>query len=378
MRICHITSMHEWDDDRIFQRACKGLSAEGIDVDLIATSGESPDAGEMGAIRFIPLARREGLRRRFLSSFEAYRLALSTPADIFHFHDPDLLPFMWRLKARGRRVVYDIHENYSIRFAQWGVPARVARSLSRVYRWLEDRVISTIDGIVVPAVGMKERVGTRAHESVVVRNMHSIRRVAPLIDGPHIRSGRPVVYTSGSNGPDRNCLSIVRSLPAVRAQFPSVQFRFAGSVRPDGYQETLEKEAEAFGVSGALDFQPQLPYLEHFRRTMEADVGLVLLERNEKNLAATSNRMFEYMMCGIPIVVEDLPEQRQVVDDAECGLLVDSRDVDELAAAITRLLADEKLALRLGANGYQAARQRYNFESDLVGLLAFYDRVLSR
>ena len=96
MRVIHITSMHEFDDDRIFQRACLGLKNEGIEVGLI-TQHKKEIPFYFNGVKIHPLKTRQGIKRRIFSSFQAYKIAIKIKADIYHFHDPDLLPFMFFL-----------------------------------------------------------------------------------------------------------------------------------------------------------------------------------------------------------------------------------------------------------------------------------------
>lgn len=68
----------------------------------------------------------------------------------------------------------------------------------------------------------------------------------------------------------------------------------------------------------------------------------------------------EAMCAETAIVATDIPACREVLDSGRCGLLVPSRDVDALAAAITRLLENESLRNQLTREGFQRAAELYN------------------
>src|SRR5438445_7594562 len=108
-RVCHLTSVHPPFDGRIFRKEIRTLVAAGYSVTLIATGiGDQQVNGV--TVRGIPRARK---RRERLSKTTTlvYRAALRERADVYHFHDPELIPVGLALKASGHRVIYDAHES---------------------------------------------------------------------------------------------------------------------------------------------------------------------------------------------------------------------------------------------------------------------------
>src|SRR5690349_18464500 len=89
---------------------CQGLAARGHDVLLVAPVDAET---ERDGVRIIPTGLR-GKVQRFLGAPKLLRLLADLEADVYHFHDPELLPWMVWLgrKGQGRRVVYDVHEYY--------------------------------------------------------------------------------------------------------------------------------------------------------------------------------------------------------------------------------------------------------------------------
>ena len=153
MRICHITSMHDWDDDRIYQRACIGSLREGLEIHLIATY-PAVKSMEVG-VKFHWLKQRQGWRRRIFSPIEAYKLALVINADIFHFHDPDLLPWMLLLSYKGKKVIYDVHENYAERILSLKLPNWVKQTLAKFWSIFERFCASRYAAIITTTQSMQ-------------------------------------------------------------------------------------------------------------------------------------------------------------------------------------------------------------------------------
>ena len=110
-KVCHMTSAHEAWDDRIFHQECVSLAREGSEVYLVQR-GES---GEKNGIHIIgvgemPSSRLQRIRR---GARRVYQAARALDADIYHFHDPELLPYGLKLKKAGKKVIFDSHEKYT-------------------------------------------------------------------------------------------------------------------------------------------------------------------------------------------------------------------------------------------------------------------------
>ena len=109
-KVCHFSSVHRTNDIRVFTKECTTLAEAGYQTVLIACNSKV-DGGKVD-VRNVP---EEGgrLGRIILRAFKVYRMALAERADIYHFHDPELLPYGLLLKLKTRaKVIYDSHECY--------------------------------------------------------------------------------------------------------------------------------------------------------------------------------------------------------------------------------------------------------------------------
>jgi hypothetical protein len=111
MKICQISTVHPLNDNRIFHKECITLFNAGYNVTLIIQNGKKE---KLSGIQVIPLKKRRcRLSRMLFGSFEAFSLAINQCADIYHFHDPELIPVGLALKLLRKKVIYDVHENTS-------------------------------------------------------------------------------------------------------------------------------------------------------------------------------------------------------------------------------------------------------------------------
>jgi len=109
IKVVHMTSVHTPFDPRIFHKECRSLARAGFDVTVIGTNWQS---GERDRVR-VRSVRGEASRlaRMTRTVWRIYRDAKKQRADVYHFHDPELILVGLLLKVSGKNVIYDIHED---------------------------------------------------------------------------------------------------------------------------------------------------------------------------------------------------------------------------------------------------------------------------
>ncbi len=145
-KVCIISTVHNALDNRIFYREACSLHKAGYEVTLIAVHDRSET---VQGIRILSLKRVKRSHRPFLW-WKVLSSALSTNADIFHIHDPELLFISPLLHLfSGRPVVYDIHESVADFIdIKDDIPALLRIFFSWTFRWLEPTCAYLQSGLI--------------------------------------------------------------------------------------------------------------------------------------------------------------------------------------------------------------------------------------
>ena len=83
------------------------------------------------------------------------------------------------------------------------------------------------------------------------------------------------------------------------------------------------------------------------------------------------------MSAGIPVIASDFPNWRAIVEEAQCGLLVDPMNPQVIADAITYVFENPEKAEQMGKQGRKAVETKYNWEHEKDALLELYKKVLN-
>lgn len=143
--------------------------------------------------------------------------------------------------------------------------------------------------------------------------------------------------------------------------------------------EELQIEVDSYikenNLSEIVQLPGRLPLSKVYSYYNKSHVGLAILHPEENYLRSLATKIFEYMSVGIPVVASNFPEWKQLIDDAQCGKVVDPYNIEQIADNIELLLKDNESAIQLGKNGFNAYKQKYNWEIEEQKLVELYKRL---
>lgn len=157
MKVCHLTSVHDYRDTRILLKECVSLKDAGYDVHLIAPNTENLKYKEVQIIG-VQRKKQNRIQRIFNSTSEFYQTAIRIDADIYHFHDPELIPLGKKLSKAGKKVIYDVHEDVprQIMTKHW-IPELLKKPISWIFEKYENNATNKFSAVVTSTPFIKER-----------------------------------------------------------------------------------------------------------------------------------------------------------------------------------------------------------------------------
>lgn len=365
-KICHMTSVHKRDDTRIFHKECKTLAKEGYDVYLLVNDTES--AEEIDGVKIITtnLFPKSRWERFFKSHKKLFKKALEVDADIYHFHDPDLLFMGLKLKKKGKRVIFDSHENVreDIKDKTY-IPKMLRNLISRIYSLIEEYVLKRIDAVIgvdPEQMVLLKRIG---HNATMVSNFPT------LLESEDEKSNeKSGICFAGGIVPQWSHEMILNVLDKV-----GVVYKMCGPVDAD-YLEKLERHPNWKNVEylGRINHEEVLGFLKN------SVIGMALLKPMNnmgKDGTLGCNKIFEYMRAGIPLIATNFPLWKNIIDEYECGICVDINSEEEVTKAIQYLIQNAGVAEKMGENGKKAFLEKYNWETQALSLKELYKRLVS-
>jgi glycosyltransferase involved in cell wall biosynthesis len=370
VRVVQLTSAHLVFDPRIFYKISKSLLRAGYEVTVVGRHNRN-ETVEGVHIAAVPKVGGR-LHRMTVTLWQIYRKALALDGDIYHFHDPELIPVALRLKLAGKHVVYDAHENLpgTVLYKDY-LPKRmrgaVAWTAEHLERFASGR-FSAVIGATPPIANRFRRVNPR---SVVVHNFPVPEEMGR--DHPLAWEHRaPVVAYVGSISRERGIFELCQAMSRLQPA-TGCRLALAGWFSPPALKEEISKLPGARRVDclGRLSREQVAELLGRVR------AGILALHPEPNFISSKPTKLFEYMWAGIPVVASDFPVWREIIEKAGCGLLVDPLKPNEIAEAIEYLLTHPAAAEEMGLRGCATAKKLFNWESEEKTLLDLYRSILN-
>lgn len=368
-RICHLTTVHRVFDVRIFRKQAKALAEAGYNVTLIAQHDRHET---VDGIKIVSLPRpKNRFQRIFVTTWQAFCLALRQRARVYHFHDPELLPVGVLLKLLTHaKVVYDVHEDYSqaIRTKYWiSKPWRAI--LARLFHFIEQLASRSLDAIVSVTEAIQSHFP--AQKTVLVKNYPILEFAGIPRRHPSQRNSLVLIYVGGLIRL-RGIYELVQALELLNSHW-DVRLELLGQF----IEPTFEQKVRALKGFQQVQFCGWVPYREVFLHLQRADIGFVLFHPVPNHMEALPTKLFEYMSAGLPVIVSHFPLWREIVEGNQCGVTVNPLDPQDIASAIEYLWQRPELRCRMGQSGRQAVQAKYNWEVEAKKLTELYEKLLS-
>lgn len=360
-KVCHISTAHNENDSRILLKECNSLSKNGYEVYYVVTSDKEK---KLYGVNIIPLDKRIGrIYRIFIKRKEAYKKALEIDADIYHFHDPELIPIGKKLKRVGKKVIYDVHED---------VPKQILNKtyLGNIYiRKLIAYIFDIYEKISVKkfdaVIGAIDEISNKFKdiESISVKNYAA----KDILDGveaiKYNKEGKLIAIYVGAISEIRGIKEVINAIDLLDGK---VELWILGSWE----SKKLFEECKTLNGYKYCKYFGYLKLNEVYKYIKAADIGLCVLHPVENYKESIPIKVMEYMTAGLPVISSDFNYWRNIFGDI--GTYVNPYDYKEIANSIKQYINNDKLVKTIGDNNRKKIDEKLNWGLEEKKLLKLY------
>lgn len=370
IKVCHFTTGHETHDARIFQKQCRTLASADYDVHIVAPFGitEIRDGVSIWSIGAENYGR---FQRMLFVSKKVYKKALSIDADIYHFHDPELIPLGLKLKKLGKKVIYDSHEDTpaDILNKLW-IPTFLRSLVSKMYKLYEESSARKFDAIVSVTPHYVDRFKKVNSNSHLVTNYPILDDLPPIKRILHEGINKNIMFVGRicDESMQRNIVEAVNGIDGVR-------YICAGPAHEDYLHELSNIRGwERCEYRGPIAFSDANEFVSQGVAGLQITDYIPNFGYNIGSLGNT--KMFTYMIAGLPVICTDMLLWKEIMDKNQCGLCVNPHNIGEIRKAIEYIRDNPEKARKMGENGRKAVLEMYNWSTQVPNLLSLYNSII--
>lgn len=364
--ICHITSVHLWNDTRIFYKECCSLVEEGYSVSLVAPNSTDDVVSDVRIIN-VSNSSQSRIYRATIIAFKVFRKALKTKAKIIHFHDPELIWVGCLLRLFGRKVIFDVHEN--------------------VIAQIEDKQWMKFKGIVKFGYNISEYIASKLFYIIIAEESYKAifekrtNEITPVLNFPDIEKFKGLKSVKGGNGilyvgvvtESRAILEIFDALKIIQDKKIDFMFHCVGGVSIT-VKKAIENSKSYQEIKNKVVFYGQLPVYEAYELANKCSLGISILHPLPNYIRSYSTKIFEYMAIGLPFVVSDF-EIYNFVKQRQLGLCVNPSDVEQIADSFETILLNKIDLDAMVDRAKEIVENEYSWASQRKNLIELYSRI---
>ncbi|KAB1065711.1 glycosyltransferase family 4 protein [Salibacter halophilus] len=307
--------------------------------------------------------------RIFKLSKDCYQRAVEINSQLYHIHDPELLPIALKLKKLGKLVIYDAHENTpaSIIDKEW-IPFQFVRNfVSKVFEKYELNVSKQLDAVISVAEPLLERY--IQNEKVLIRNLPILDNFKGEELSPEMQKAEKGAVYAGGLTSARN---IKEMIDAVGKSYQIKVLHLFGEWESKDYM-TICKRSKGWSKVCYWGFKDSKQVYTFLKE--KGLIGLILFDKDIKNhKIALPNKAFEYMAAGLPILMSDIAYWKENFHSV--AKFTDPSDSEKISKSIDDMISDQKQLSERVEKGLREVNM-LNWQKESQVLIDLYRRLIN-
>lgn len=364
-----MTSVHPRYDTRIFIKECCSLAAiKEYTVNLVVADGLGDEV--KNGVNIYDVGRLDGrVNRIFRTTRKVFIKAKNLDSDIFHFHDPELIPVGLKLKGMGKQVIFDVHEDTSSQIKNKFYIPKILRPLIAFLYSIVNRYIVKKFFLVLAEASYEAIYKDITQKYRVIQNFPDIN----FLESYRViqRKGNGIFYIGGVSD-ERGLDVTIKALKILKKRDIYFFMHYIGPI----YSKKLIENLDLQGIENQIKFYGNMVLDDGFMIAKDCKVGLSVLKPVKNAQTSYSTKIFEYMAVNLPVITSNFPLYQDVVEKFNSGICIDPNSEDELADAIEYILTHDKESREMGENGEKAVTEKFNWAIEKKKLLQVYKDIL--
>lgn len=375
MNVTMLVMNSVWSDPRV-RRAAIASEKEGFGTVVIGINDPNYNMEKLGELPFktlmIPVDLRactgnvsvfKKITREYKKHRDGIKLCLQTSPDVIHANDLDALPIAYFAAKKCKAcVIYDSHEIYC---------ENIGISDNRMKRFFWKTIERFLIKRVNCVVSVSNAAAAKLAEIYKIPLPTVVTNAALPVEDALLHNKAKEKFEVLSHGKyyeGRGYETFVRAA-ALLKDYSEIRLVLRGF---GVLEKELHRIADEKGVKDNLVFELPVLVNEMVPYAARSHVGIAITEPINVNFEYTvSNKLFEYIAAGIPVIMSDVPEHRYLNEKYKFGLILKDNTPECLTEAILKFYKDKDFYSQMESSA-RKMRESINWNSEAKKLFEIY------